>query len=524
MFAGAMNRTRLVRLGLPVACGALALAALVQSAPAAPPVAAQSAASPAALAQTLIAPASTEIAPHTIVSFALAAVATDFLSGALSPVTRWVEATNQSDQTANVADDGDTLTINVPAGYIAVPSAACAPIDGDPSSVACPHAFEPGPSGDFRVAFTAVSADSAAPLPQTVRVPFGGSATIVADEGLTQAAIEIDFSVELTGGPEAPYIDAAWNGAIVTLVAPNGGSVSLAYSNFAQYASSLCGSPQGFAPILQCATPNGRSGLIAVQGTIAYHGPPNPGIHPPTPAPQPQTVLGGPYIGVAGQPIAMTGNATVCCGDAISGELWSFGDGALASGDDVTHAYVQPGLYTVSLRTSASYAVRDDTTTAIVFPADTTPALLDTITQPGSVQLPPGSAVTFDTLDPRRPAPATPVPDFLKSVLAANLSEQPATVTDDGSVVRVQVPDGYAVQLLPLGGAAEQHCQYGNEPQPTPAPLPTRTGNSLIPPPPATPPAPLIAANDTHASYASCPVGGGTLRAIVFTTVALNGG
>jgi hypothetical protein len=114
-----MKRSGIVRLGLPLVCGALALAALLQSAPAAPPAAAQIGGSPAALAQTLIAPASADVAPRTIVSFALSTTATDLLSGALLPVTRWVEATNQSDQDATVADDGTTLTISVADGYIA---------------------------------------------------------------------------------------------------------------------------------------------------------------------------------------------------------------------------------------------------------------------------------------------------------------------------------------------------------------------------------------------------------------------
>src|SRR5579884_2353744 len=59
---------------------------------------------------------------------------------------------------------------------------------------------------------------------------------------------------------------------------------------------------------------------------------------------------GGPYTGSAGTPVAFSATAsTTNAGATIVSYVWSFGDGASATGQQTTHSYSSNGTYTIAL-------------------------------------------------------------------------------------------------------------------------------------------------------------------------------
>jgi hypothetical protein len=86
-------------------------------------------------------------------------------------------------------------------------------------------------------------------------------------------------------------------------------------------------------------------------------------------APQPVIAGAGPVAPGATLALSGAGSHDDDGGDAITAWQWSFGDGAEASGPDVTHAWAAPGTYTVSLEV-ADTTGRKATTTATVVVAE----------------------------------------------------------------------------------------------------------------------------------------------------------
>lgn len=90
---------------------------------------------------------------------------------------------------------------------------------------------------------------------------------------------------------------------------------------------------------------------------------------------------GGPYSGAVGQPIVMTATSMIFA-VAPTGWLWSFGDGATASGQSVQKTYASPGTFTVSVSAQTPEGTISATTTATITGPSTVPG--------ATVQLVPG--------------------------------------------------------------------------------------------------------------------------------------
>ncbi len=86
------------------------------------------------------------------------------------------------------------------------------------------------------------------------------------------------------------------------------------------------------------------------------------GIGPPV------AVAGGPYGGVTGSAIAFSAAGTVDPHGGALAYAWDFGDGGTATGAQATHAYAQPGRYTVTVTVDGGAATA--TTYATIVPAD----------------------------------------------------------------------------------------------------------------------------------------------------------
>jgi heat shock protein HslJ len=91
---------------------------------------------------------------------------------------------------------------------------------------------------------------------------------------------------------------------------------------------------------------------------------PLPTLEPPTPEPTeapkptvpapPVAVISAPAEGVAAQPVTFDASASMSEG-AIESYTWDFGDGTLAEGVTVQHAFIAPGVYTVTLTVKDAY-------------------------------------------------------------------------------------------------------------------------------------------------------------------------
>jgi len=71
----------------------------------------------------------------------------------------------------------------------------------------------------------------------------------------------------------------------------------------------------------------------------------------------------GPYTGTEGSAVSLSGAASVDYNGTITSYDWSFGDGMVASGANVTHTYAQDGLYTVRLIVTDNDGLADTVTT-----------------------------------------------------------------------------------------------------------------------------------------------------------------
>jgi PKD repeat protein len=77
---------------------------------------------------------------------------------------------------------------------------------------------------------------------------------------------------------------------------------------------------------------------------------------------------GGPYTGIAGEPITLSAENSYDDDGRIVSFNWEFGDGNSGSGEIVTHTYLEPGEYTISLTiTDNDGAKANDTTTIKIF-------------------------------------------------------------------------------------------------------------------------------------------------------------
>jgi PKD repeat protein len=68
----------------------------------------------------------------------------------------------------------------------------------------------------------------------------------------------------------------------------------------------------------------------------------------------PVAAINAPTNGLVNQPITFDGSDSTANGGSIVSYTWTFGDGASASGPTVTHAYTQPGNYTINLTVTIS--------------------------------------------------------------------------------------------------------------------------------------------------------------------------
>jgi PKD repeat protein len=68
----------------------------------------------------------------------------------------------------------------------------------------------------------------------------------------------------------------------------------------------------------------------------------------------PTAIISAPNQGTAGRPLTFDGTHSAAGSGQIISFAWSFGDGASANGPVVTHAYAQPGTYTVILNVTNS--------------------------------------------------------------------------------------------------------------------------------------------------------------------------
>lgn len=91
-----------------------------------------------------------------------------------------------------------------------------------------------------------------------------------------------------------------------------------------------------------------RSTLALALAALAAMGGCRQGDHAPTGATLSAAATVMPSLVRAGFPVIFRGSASSSAG-TVGEYQWAFGDGATASGPTVTHAYMAPGTYTVTL-------------------------------------------------------------------------------------------------------------------------------------------------------------------------------
>ena len=97
--------------------------------------------------------------------------------------------------------------------------------------------------------------------------------------------------------------------------------------------------------------------VLALQGCVITYTPNAEGYREANScAPEPVNVppvvqVGGPYAAVEGSAVSLGGSATDENGDALT-YYWDLGDGTMASGESVTHSYVDNGTYPAALSVS----------------------------------------------------------------------------------------------------------------------------------------------------------------------------
>jgi PKD repeat protein len=134
---------------------------------------------------------------------------------------------------------------------------------------------------------------------------------------------------------------------------------------------------------------------------------------PPTDGP-PKAVISGPTEAQVGQPVVFSArNSSVAPGSHLTTFEWTFGDGTIAKGVDVTHIYTNPGDYQVTLTVTDDKARSDTATQGIkINPAPVAPTATPTVVPegPDAVINAPGQAVvgqpvTFDGSQSSGPNP-----------------------------------------------------------------------------------------------------------------------
>lgn len=239
-----------------------------------------------------------------------------------------------SDQPAAVSDDGSAITIVAPAGFVVATDQGCAPFDGHPNVVGCP-------AGEYPSFTTVEAAAPAQPLPQTVMVsPPNGTALFVApppdgDAELGPAVITVRTEPDCCREPAPVQLD--WDGQTLTATAPAG---------YEAHVSGLsgCDASSGQGNIVTCPA----TGLPAQLVTIGAAG---PILHPPgrTPPPFLDLRLIAPASASAEQTLTISVTLTPFGHPEPPTYVWDFGDGSMDIGQTVTHAYAQPGNYTISI-------------------------------------------------------------------------------------------------------------------------------------------------------------------------------
>lgn len=81
---------------------------------------------------------------------------------------------------------------------------------------------------------------------------------------------------------------------------------------------------------------------------------------PPTAA-----FINSPSPSVAGQPLSFDGSGSSDTDGSITAYRWSFGDGAIATGSNLTHVYAKAGTYTVTLTVTDDYGLTNSAATAV---------------------------------------------------------------------------------------------------------------------------------------------------------------
>ncbi len=132
---------------------------------------------------------------------------------------------------------------------------------------------------------------------------------------------------------------------------------------------------------------------------------------PPTDGP-PQAVISGPTEATVGQPVVFSArNSSVAPGSHLTTFDWTFGDGIVAKGVDVTHIYTNPGDYQVTLTVTDDKGRSNTATQGIrINPAPVAPTATVPPEGPVAVISAPGEGVvgepiTFDGSQSTGPNP-----------------------------------------------------------------------------------------------------------------------
>lgn len=163
----------------------------------------------------------------------------------------------------------------------------------------------------------------------------------------------------------------------------------------------------------------------------------------------PRAVLDGPSVSAVGAPIAMTGHRSSSVDATITSWTWDFGDGATATGRDVTHAFADAGTRTVTLTVADSRG--ETTTTARQVSAVAPPPAGRTttmLTRSASVPGQDGGGVSRSTA-------VTPDGRFVAAgTEAGGMLGEEADQPGSADVYRFDAATGTALRVRPPGGTA----------------------------------------------------------------------
>jgi DNA-binding beta-propeller fold protein YncE len=138
------------------------------------------------------------------------------------------------------------------------------------------------------------------------------------------------------------------------------------------------------------------------------------------------------HAGPAGAPSQFTGTSA----EVVASEQWSFGDGTTGSGASVSHVYVDPGVYTVTLTDTDGDGCSTGTP---FFPGEAGPwtgigsaCALDsgaTVSQPVTITAAATTVPTPSPGSPKQPGPTLPVPHVSHVVVHATSVSVSVTLT-----------------------------------------------------------------------------------------------